>query len=191
MSELKIEWTDGTDGLKRGRGRRPGYDCRTACEHATKGEHGWHTDEWIFLVRGDNEGLSLVCYTDRFDDRPDLTKEWQEGRPRLFLFDLGGVRGAALTLHVPFATNEHHLQEGGQTDCALCTPCFTEGTLLGAGEFWREHGEVARSVDQAEPFWAALEAEYQRWRGQTHPINKRCCPTCNGAGLITVASINT
>jgi hypothetical protein len=168
---MSITWTKGPDGLQRGFARRPGYDCRTACEHADKGDHGWHGDEWDFIVRQDGVALCLTVYTGYFADRPALEAEWR-------LTALHRAMGAFLTLHrrQDFSLSgpgriRHHtdaqpgaLSEVMAFDCpALCAACpCVEGpcraetlSLLWADEVFRAHGNPA-APEQPEALWQEL-----------------------------------
>lgn len=48
-------------------------------------------------------------------------------------------------------------------------PCYSDGTCLGAEEFWKQHGDSS-GPNQPEEFWAAMEVEFARRSRDCPPL---------------------
>jgi hypothetical protein len=171
--------------LRRASFRRPGYDCRRECKHTPKGDHGWHGDEWIYVV-GDEEGaLVLTIFANEFEGDPALTAELRRGASERSQ----RACGSDLTLHTRFPIDVEHVREAAQgTKCEYVVGrCFTAWTSARqADDFFTEHG--ADTFDQSIAFWDAFSERFLELmadaRARRVDTTHAQCPTCAGAGVV-------
>lgn len=179
-----IEWRNGSNGLRRAQFRSPGYDCRTECGHEQKGKHGWHCDEWHYIVGNGRAALSLEVFSSQFADDAKLTAEWN-GKMR------EAAHGATLNMHLSWATNEDTIRAGDKpTPCEYVDGgCFAGGTTYtGAHELFAQNGNTD-SIEQNDVFWLALERRFAEWFAEEDAKPRRHrCAACNGEGTITLTS---
>jgi len=178
-----IEWSRGTGEMRRSSWREPGYDCRRECKHENKGEHGWHCDEWIYVVGDANGALVLEVTSQQFADDERLSIEWRR-RTRL-------PEGSNLRLHLAFPVEVESIRtadDGTACDFIGAECCFPGGYwALLAGELW-ERLSASPTLAQPETFWQGLETKYREIMADRLAERKDTthaqCPTCKGAGVI-------
>lgn len=173
--------------------RNPGYDCcvrpcgKNGCGTRPGSSHGRHPEEWIYVLKGRELGLSLLIFTNIW---PEFTPQFikDEDRP---------PRGADLSLHVGFPIDREQLAARGEhpRDCTWvgvgkCWQGSTWSTSLGADEFVREHFVIADGFEQREPFWQQLERYYfdraaEALRERVDTTYERCA-RCDGTGTVRI-----
>lgn len=130
--------------MKRTMKIRPGYDCRVECKHEPPGDHGICGDEWTYGVSDGERAVVLSVLSTDYPASVD-----REALPGI----LGRPLPATLVFHVADP-------EGGPCDVLEGGRCRADVTYLGAGTFWRAHGDDRQS-EQPEAFWLSLESELQ------------------------------
>jgi hypothetical protein len=168
----------------------PGYDCFNECKHPSKGNHGIHGDEWHYVVVSDDGhiALALTVYTDIY---PPTVEKWQRDSERPIEERRSGTD---LTYHVGFSTTRGEMRDYDPktwgSECPHVGRCdASRTTALGAGEFFRAHGD-SNQFEQAESFWAALEEKLAEregeFRGERVDLAWRRCRGCDGLGVVEV-----
>lgn len=184
-----VEWRDGGVRLRRAVDRRAGWDCRRRCQHEKKGEHGWHCDEWHYVVGDGRSALVLQVSAAEFADDPKLTAEWQRSSIRDSRFSK--PHGIMVVTHLPFRALEEDVRSNDEgSECAYVEGgrCWTDGgryTL--AEEVFAKHGD-RRGREQPESFWLELErlfGEIVDYAVREYGHRARC-PTCAGVGIVKV-----
>jgi hypothetical protein len=139
----------------------PGFDCRNPkCERPNAGDHGICGEQWTYAVSdGDQQrALTLVVYTNRYPATVTHAADWPKE----------GARGAYLDLHAREPWYEGQEQREGCTWLGGA-PCYSDGTCLGAEEFFKAHGDPS-GPNQSEKFWIAMEVEFARRSTSSPPL---------------------
>src|SRR5271170_3484345 len=147
---------DGAESLLTGRRVivRPGYDCirspcgKNGCGKDPGASHGIHCDEWIYVVSSDSDdcALSLLVFSG----------VWPESVPTSARFAMKMPRGADLSLHCSFPTDDG--DESRACDWVRGGRCWLHGgSSIGAMDFANEFFVKEDAKDQKEPFWVAME----------------------------------
>lgn len=123
--------------------REPGYDCRVACEHEPKGEHGISGGDWWYAVSEGDRAVTLHVLGNEYPasvERP---------LPPILA---GGL--ATLSWHEP--------DPDGRECQFIGQKCKSDSSSIEGQRFWKEHA-CAAQFEQPESFWLALEEELREY----------------------------
>lgn len=153
---------------------QPGWDCRVKCKHSTKGDHGVHNAEWIYVVRDTTRTMTLSLAVGSGNYPASVKRRVREA-----------ARGRDITLHVTTSRPDGR-------DCGMvrgrCRTTYT--SMLDADAFFKEHGKPT-TFKQPRAFWEALKARFVRLAADV-PANiepaQRCsrgwgCPLPQAGGV--------
>lgn len=173
----------------------PGFDCRTACEHEKKGDHGQHVDElWLRLRTVDSDrfedGLVVSLFT-RTRDREYVIPRTNELPPALLCFHHSYIFEEEL-VRVP--------KSGSACDVLRSGTCFPGySSSMAARDIWtplddRAFGDDVLAIDPEvrllrwteTDLWArmvlALFQESNKRRKEHERLPSQC-HHCSGTGL--------
>lgn len=158
---MSTQWRNGSPGLRRATIREPGFDCRTECKHEEKGDHGWHGDEWIYVVSNGIAAISLSVMTAFFADDEVLNAESVASFRSIFCgrrYDEQLTIGGAMAWHSPFKRLD---EEPAECEFIESHQCWGSHESLFAGaRFWRMFKGRGDQIERPETFWMALEAKF-------------------------------
>lgn len=141
---------------------RPGYDCiRNPCGKNGCGEnpgagHGIHCDEWVYVLRSQNEdcALSLLVFSG----------VWPATVPTASLGTMSFPRGADISLHCSFSPGIDGDEESRACEWVHGGRCWVhESSGLAAMEFMDDFFVKEDGKDQQDPFWRGMEDILELW----------------------------
>ncbi len=121
----------------------PGYDCLHApCNHATKGEHGIHGEEWWYVVKDGDRAVAVSLMTENF---PPTVPLWKVR---------GGPAAGPVSFHREWQEHEHENQQ--RCEWVTGGKCYSDYGFVLGDEVWSS-GDTSR-FEQGEGFWTILES---------------------------------
>jgi hypothetical protein len=186
-------WQPFDSGLERRVFWTPGYDCRIACQHETKGEHGQHGDELQLVVRVPDFAISLEM----------MTKARGGAYTRGAFDETGPVYPYGVTDHSPCPTNEEDVRDGRLgVECGLissgrCYPympissvaatLWTRADTIRLGDHLVDSNVEEAVLELQTGVWWRLAQALHDARARLLAINAALpaqCLACHGTGLV-------